>query len=195
MSTEINKALFKFQNEFKGVEKKRVNPFTKSKYASLDDVVNAIKPLLKSCELMVNYQIQKDGDDTVLITKVTHVSGEQIESKTPLMSGVKAQDFGSELTYMRRYTICALLNVVETDDDDGNATMQPEELKITEKQKSTIFDLLDAVDADSSRFKSYLNKTFNAQDIEDLTSKQASICIKTLEAKYKRLQNEQPENG
>ena len=50
-----------------------------------------------------------------MTTAITHVpSGEFLQKSN-------AQQYGSFMTYMRRYSICALLGLVTDDDDDGNA--------------------------------------------------------------------------
>lgn len=55
-----------------------------------------------------------------LLTTLVHVSsGREIECELPLvMEDINPQDFGSALTYMRRYSLLVLLGII-TDDDDG----------------------------------------------------------------------------
>lgn len=186
----IQDALFKFQQDFKGVEKRRKNTFTNSLYASLDDVINAAKPLLNELGLRVNYLLQFEGERSTLKTTVTHKSGETIESVSPLSTNNTPQQFGSELTYLRRYTLCCLLNIVETDDDDGNAGEKPQGIpKLTEKQHGQIIDLIEATNTDNKVFKDkYLAPVFHVDTVEQLDTRQASVAIKTLEQKLKRIE-------
>jgi hypothetical protein len=56
-----------------------------------------------------------------LKTILMHESGVSIESVFPLVAVTKGpQQFGSELTYMRRYAYAAILNMTADEDDDGN---------------------------------------------------------------------------
>ena len=56
-----------------------------------------------------------------LRTVLMHTSGLTVESIMPLIMVTKgAQQFGSELTYMRRYAYAAILNMTADEDDDAN---------------------------------------------------------------------------
>jgi hypothetical protein len=62
----------------------------------------------------------------ILRTKLFHESGEYIESTYPIAYDTNPQKRGSEVTYARRYAICALLNITADTDDDGNgAAVKP----------------------------------------------------------------------
>lgn len=186
----LQDALFEFQERFSGVEKRRKNTFTNSLYASLDDVINAAKPLLNELGLRVNYLLQYEGEKPTLKTVITHTNGETVESISPLSTNNTPQQFGSELTYLRRYTLCCMLNIVETDDDDGNAGERPQgNPKLTEKQHGQIIDLIEATNTDNKVFKDkYLIPVFHVDTVEQLDTRQASVAIKTLEQKLKRIE-------
>jgi hypothetical protein len=113
-----------FNDKFEGVEKKRENTFTKSLYANLDDVINAAKPVMKECGLVVTQPvIMAEGKQILKTILVDTDSGENIESFIDLDKMTEragAQGYGSAMTYARRYALCALLGIVESEDDDGN---------------------------------------------------------------------------
>lgn len=123
---EIAAALFKFQQEVGKVTKDANNPFFKSKYATLSNVLEVIKEPLEKAKLVV-VQTPDYGN---LYTQIIHVdSGEFIESHYPLKP-VKEdpQAMGSAITYARRYALVSMLCLDVDDDDDGNAatkTVQP----------------------------------------------------------------------
>lgn len=122
---EIAAALFKFQQEVGKVKKDATNPFFKSKYATLSNVLEVIKGPLEKSNLVV---VQSPTDCTTLVTKIIHVeSGELIESAYPL-NPVKndPQGIGSAITYARRYALVSML-CLDVDDDDGNAASKPTE--------------------------------------------------------------------
>ena len=129
-SQEINElalALVKAQAEFSAVPKDSVNPFFKSTYAALPDVVKTATPVLAKNGLAVSQFISQDesGHDA-LITYLIHESGQFICHTARLML-VKddPQAQGSAVTYLRRYSYMSVLGLVADVDDDGNAASQP----------------------------------------------------------------------
>lgn len=119
----LTKALLTFSVKIGKIKKEANNPFFKSKYASLPDIQDAISDPLQESGLVV-IQIP-DGEG--LITMLSHAeSGEYIMANS-LMQPVKKdpQSMGSAITYQRRYSIAAILNLNIDDDDDGNAASQP----------------------------------------------------------------------
>lgn len=129
-SQEINElalALVKAQAEFSAVPKDSVNPFFKSTYAALPDVVKTATPVLAKHGLAVSQFISQDeaGHDA-LITYLIHQSGQYICHTARLML-VKddPQAQGSAVTYLRRYSYMSVLGLVADVDDDGNAASQP----------------------------------------------------------------------
>ena len=110
-------ALSKAQGEFGGVAKDGVNPHFKTKYATLASVLDAVKAPLAANGLALVQLIQPEG----LVTVLMHESGQSIQSVAPLPQNALPQVLGSALTYMRRYSVMAMLSVAADDDDDGNA--------------------------------------------------------------------------
>jgi hypothetical protein len=133
-SQEINElaaALVAAQAEFSAVPKGSNNPFFKSKYAALPDVVASASPVLAKHGLAVTQGISltegiNGGFVDTLTTSVIHKSGQFIED-TMLLHLPKndPQGQGSAVTYARRYAYMAILGLVADDDDDGNAASRP----------------------------------------------------------------------
>lgn len=118
--TNLSKALLEFHKQMGVVYKDSVNPFYKGKYATLANVLQAIKqPLLTSG---LTFMQMPEGDG--LTTMLMHAdSGEFICSTYP-MPVIKTdgnQALGSAVTYARRYAISAILGLAIDEDDDGNA--------------------------------------------------------------------------
>lgn len=115
---EIASALCKFQQEVGKVKKDSKNPFFKSKYASLADILDVIQKPLSECGLSI---MQMPKGDNELETILMHNSGEWILSSY-VMRPVKndPQSIGSCITYQRRYAIGSILNLNIDDDDDAN---------------------------------------------------------------------------
>lgn len=148
-STEINElaqALVSAQAEFSAVPKGSVNPFFKSKYAGLPEVVQHTAPVLAKHGLAVSQFITHSDDGTdSLLTYLLHQSGQFIAYSMQLhLAKEDMQSFGSACTYARRYSYMSVLGLVADDDDDGNsATKAKASAKPKEKTSAeTMRDLL-----------------------------------------------------
>jgi len=120
---EIAKALADFQGNVKPVKKSATNPFFNSKYATLENILEAIRQPLREAGLSFSQFPNGEGE---LVTILMHTSGEFFESNlklTPKDQTPQAQ--GSAITYMRRYALSAILGIATEDDDDGNSSSAP----------------------------------------------------------------------
>lgn len=117
-------ALCNFQGAVEKIKKTSVNPFFKSKYASLADILDVIRQPLVDNELSF---VQFPKDKYGLITMLMHNSGEWI-SESYEMQPTKndPQGAGSVITYQRRYALGAILGLNIDEDDDGNKASIPE---------------------------------------------------------------------
>lgn len=116
----ITTALITAKAQFNPIHKNKVNPHFKSKYATLDEILEAIAPaLLANNLLLIQPTIVKDNL-TVLKTILIHAeSGEQLESELTIPTIADPQKLGAAMTYYRRFSICSLLAIAPDDDDDG----------------------------------------------------------------------------
>jgi hypothetical protein len=135
-STEFLKLATKklaIQQVIETATKDTANPYFKSKYADLCEVVNTIKKAMvdaKAVLLIEQYPITeyKDAEPQCttpkvgVCTRLTDVDSGEWESTT--VYAYPAQDtpqaIGSVITYLRRYTLMPIFGVVP-EDDDGNA--------------------------------------------------------------------------
>jgi hypothetical protein len=120
--TNLAKSLTAFQKCVKNPANTADNPFYKSKYAPLSDILNLVRPLLSDCGLSVLQSPGGNGDSISVTTLLLHDSGEWIESDPVVTKAEKttAQGAGSAITYLRRYSLSAVLGISSEDDDDGN---------------------------------------------------------------------------
>jgi len=124
---ELVTALVAAQAEFSAVPKGSVNPFFKSTYAALPDVVATAGPVLAKYGLAVSQFITYDenGNDA-LITHLLHTSGQYMAYSMKLhMVKDDPMSQGSATTYARRYAYMACLGLVADSDDDGVAASTP----------------------------------------------------------------------
>lgn len=117
----LSAALSAAQGEFEAVSKTAANPFFKSKFAPLPEVVKAATPILSKHGLAVwqGPDVNEHGHD-VLWTVVLHSSGQYIGSAGKLyLVKNDPQAHGSAITYGRRYNYMAGTGLVADEDDDG----------------------------------------------------------------------------
>jgi hypothetical protein len=121
---EISKALQQFAMLVGTVKKDADNPFFKSKYATLSNLLQEIGVPLQESNLVVT---QFPDGMNGLTTRLIHAdSGEWMESTHEVnLSKNDPQSSGSAITYMRRYAIQSILCINIEDDDDGNAASKP----------------------------------------------------------------------
>jgi len=117
-------ALLKAQSEVTGAKKDSTNPHFKSEYASLESVIDAVKgPLNRNGIVFVQCPFDAGEGRIGLKTILMHESGSEVvsESVAPL-DKQNAQSVGSALTYLRRYSLMAMVGIAPAD-DDGEATL------------------------------------------------------------------------
>lgn len=118
----MSKALSSFQGEIKNPTNTADNPFYKSKYSPLHEILNEIRPVMAKYGLSVIQSPGGNGKDISITTMLLHSSGEWIKFSPLIITAEKTtpQGAGSAITYGRRYTISALLGISSENDDDGN---------------------------------------------------------------------------
>lgn len=126
---EIAAALAKAQSKIKPPIKNRTVDFTfnnqrtKYSYADLADVIEALKIPLTESGLAVIHRMDEGESGLFMVTELLHSSGQKISSRYPLPdpTNMKAQTFGSVLTYARRYSLSMIVGIASEEDDDGQA--------------------------------------------------------------------------
>ena len=123
---KLAKSLVLFHAGITNPSKGSVNPHFKSSYAALPDIITHVRaPLAKEGLAVVQSTLDLDGRSGV-VTLLLHESGEYIESDPVLLKTRKddAQGAGSAISYARRYSLLAMLNLAGEEDDDGNAAVE-----------------------------------------------------------------------
>jgi hypothetical protein len=123
----IAAALQLFHLKMGKVSKSANNPFFKSKYAPLPDILEAISDPLNEAGLVLSQFPDGDG----LCTLIMHPeSGEWLQATVKMeLEKLNPQGYGSASTYYRRYSIAAALTLNIDEDDDGNKASAPEPTK------------------------------------------------------------------
>lgn len=130
-------ALVKFNLEVTKISKDAKNPFFKNNYATLDQIIDQVRPILASHGLVVMQDVSSDDDGRVTVkTIVMHESGQFIESSGTTLKLAKndPQGAGAGITYGRRYDLSAVLSLNTGEDDDGNSASGNKPLPRPQKQ-------------------------------------------------------------
>ena len=143
--------LIYIQSELKA-PKNQYNAFGKYKYRSCEDILEAVKQLLKEkgCYLVLSDEVKEvAGIPYVDATAIFIKGSESVTVKAqagidPNRKGMDiAQSFGSSSSYARKYALNGLFLIDDTKDadatnDHGKATPQPQQAKPTVAKSATV---------------------------------------------------------
>lgn len=156
---ELAKALAMFQMEVKQPKKDAENPFFKSKYVPLDNVVDAISECAPKHGLSFTQwpAVHPENGRIGVTTMILHSSGEWMEFDPLYMNSEKdtAQGAGSVITYARRYSLSAAFGLASEVDDDGNEASgdpnKPSQAPKTQNKSNAQLDVNGPVDEPKAR--------------------------------------------
>jgi hypothetical protein len=175
--------LIAIQSELKA-PKNQYNAFGKYKYRSVEDILEAVKPLLLKyeCTLTIEDEVKEVGgivfiEATAAIQKdmegraVTAQAGIDINRKGMDV----AQSFGSSSSYARKYALNGLFLIDDTKDPDATNDHAPKApaptmvkmVQPTEEQFAYIVRYLNGTDAQRKQAKDALTKYELTQEQKD----------------------------
>ena len=148
------KKLTDIQNELKA-PKNQYNSFGKYKYRSCEDILEAVKPLLKKhdCSLVISDEVKEVGGLVFVEARAELFDNSEREYHMvvkaqagidPNRKGMDiAQSFGSSSSYARKYALNGLFLIDDTKDadatnDHGKATPQLQQAKPTVAKSATV---------------------------------------------------------
>jgi len=120
---EITTALSIAQGMMENAKKSESNPFFKSRYADLSEILAVARmPLSKNDLCVTQSTLLTHNGGIILKTMVAHKSGQWIAGYYPVKP-IKEdpQGYGSAMTYARRYTYASMIGVGQEDDDGEKA--------------------------------------------------------------------------
>lgn len=126
MTSELINALLKAQKEITPPVNDAKNPFFKSKYATLKNVIDTVREPLNKNGI---YFQQKAHliDGLVGVETVFYGHGGELPTGIVPVSPAKQepQAYGSALSYAKRYSLCMACGIASVDeDDDGEKAME-----------------------------------------------------------------------
>lgn len=126
--TQLAKAMLTVQKQLNPATKDATNPYTRSRYATLNAVMDACKTaLLDNGIWLTQITVPSEPGTIALLTKLTHAETGQYQASVTVLPLQKpdCQGAGSAITYARRYALTAMLGIVTEDDDDGESAKLP----------------------------------------------------------------------
>jgi hypothetical protein len=183
-------ALVKIAAAVENPHKNAQNPHFRSSYADLAEIINTTRHVCAEHGVaLVQSPGMSDGLCTVE-TLMVHESGEWIrgEAASPIQKQ-DPQGVGSAITYLRRYSLAALLGIAQEDDDGNTASERrdretgkphPRRMGVgapaTDKQKALVERL-----AKSSRLTEAEREGIHKRLLGGMTKQQASDAIEWLQ--------------
>lgn len=188
----IQEKLLAVQSELKA-PKGQFNNFGKYAYRSCEDILEAVKPLLKehNASLTINDEIVLVGDRYYIkaTAKIFDIEGEisttayarEEESKKGMDS---SQITGSASSYARKYALNGLFCIDDTKDSDSTNKHGKDENKPTKLDKNKL-DMLNKLADESKTDKQGLCKFYKVNSLSDLSVEQFTHAVSVLKKKEK----------
>jgi len=179
------KKLIEIQNELKA-PKSQYNSFGKYKYRKCEDILEAVKPLLKkhNCLLSINDEVKEVGglifiEATAIFTSDDYVCEVKAQAGIAERKGMDiAQSFGSSSSYARKYALNGLFLIDDTQDSDAEPPVEKKTVKKKEPlnpdtaEYRKVFDALrNGFKMDQVKTKYTLTKAVEAQLEKELGNK------------------------
>jgi hypothetical protein len=169
--------LIAIQSELKA-PKNQFNAFGKYKYRSVEDILEAVKPLLLKyeCTLIIEDEVKEVGG-IVFIEATASIQKDMEGRAVTAQAGIDinrkgmdvAQSFGSSSSYARKYALNGLFLIDDTKDPDSTNDHAPKVAAIvkpkpTEEQFAFIVKYLNGTDAQQKQAKEAITKYEFTQD-------------------------------
>jgi hypothetical protein len=195
-ATQARKSYFEAMTAFKAdppeIDKdKKVSYKTNSgttayNHASLANVTSKISSALSKYGLSANWTTKQDEKGVTVTCRISHVLGHYEETSliaAPDSSGGKnsIQALGSTVSYLERYTVLALTGLATHDMDDD---CKGEVAYVSDKEKSTIIDMIHAKEVDQKKFLEYM-KCESVEVIPAVDFKKAMEALRSAKGKGK----------
>lgn len=191
-------ALMKIQQELKA-PKGQYNSFGKYSYRSAEDILEAVKPLLKKykAEMILSDDIVEVGG-RIYVKAVALLSCDGEQAKVCAFArepddkkGMDASQItGTASSYARKYALNGLFLIDDTKDADTdefrnqtNGNQQPAQQQPAKKISKATVDTIEGLIAQTNSDRPKLLAFFKVSKLEDLTQDQAKKCVAMLKSK------------
>jgi hypothetical protein len=187
-------AMIEAQREMPRIARDADNPHTKSKYARLETIDKAIKPIYAAKGFALSFS-SEPGSDPNLVTVVCKCMHEAGHSEIYRLQGAvdsagakgasnktQVQGVGSSISYLRRYLTVLIFGLTIADEDvDGNHPR----MAISHDQANKIYDLLMACDLEGDKSRQFL-KFMGVDRVEEIPETDFQKAMAALQAKLRQ---------
>jgi len=200
---EFDSAMSAMQGVMPVIKKKKVNSFNKSKFASLDDIVLEVQPVLAQFGFSYKFEQEysQQGNNIRVTCVVTHVGGHSERSMVQAPADAVGsqgntnknpiQANNSTVTYLRRYAFTGAFGLAVADEDiDGRIE------GVTQRQLSASKALSAKLDTPMLTFEEVEANLYASQTLDELYSSGRdipSITVPNQQAALKQLYFKQKE--
>lgn len=198
--TEIYRKLMNIQSALKA-PKSQVNKFGNYNYRNCEDILEALKPLLKENEAAITLsdKLVQIGDRYYIEAKATLIDiadgsfvdntayAREEETKKG-MDG--SQITGSSSSYARKYALNGLFGIDDTKDSDATNTGKENDAKntsaaavkkITEAQLKRLFAIADEHSVTENQLKKTCMTQFGKEHLKDMTKSEYDKLVSVVE--------------
>lgn len=195
---ELAIALSKFNGEVSSISKDAKNPQFRSDYVTLDTLIKETRPVLQKFGLSVmQFPLTKETGEIGIQTLLIHESGEYLESEPLYMTPMKMlkggeyqvakdpQSAGSVISYLRRYSYQAILNLSTGEDDDGNASTPSHATILSDAQVKRLYAIGKKAGQTPSSIFGVCKKEYGVNKVENMTKEQYDNICDRLEKSIK----------
>jgi hypothetical protein len=116
---ELYRDLALAQGEIGSIPKRHKSHY--GMYADLSDIRESTHRQLAKYGLSVTQTMQLAGTELVLVTTLGHKSGQWLSSVVPIRQASNPQQTAAFVTYVRRMSLAAILNLATDEQDDGES--------------------------------------------------------------------------
>ncbi len=152
------------------ISKDSTNPFFKSKYFDINNLLAHVEPILHKHGLVCLQPINNGKVETIIADVDTE---NEIKSELQLPELNDPQKLGSAITYYRRYTLASLL-ALQAEDDDANS-VKPKKIsnyaQTTQPNKDDKIIILPKLKMGTEAFDKVGKYMINGGDIKEVEKK------------------------
>lgn len=189
---QFNAALKKAKADMPAVLKNKYNEQTKSHYANLESVSDAMDPIITQNGFSLTFgtaPTSLDGHYLVTCT-LAHEGGHEKNYEAPIpidSAGIKGtanktltHAFGSTMSYGRRYLKMMIFDV-KTTDDDGNSASAPASVFLSDEQLAELEKLITDSGTDRARFLKHMKE----ETLDSMPASKFDYAKEALKAKQR----------
>lgn len=172
--------LLKIIESIDPIKKTKDNPFFKSKYFDINQLLEVLKPIFKKEGLVLSQPLTNIEGRPAIATQVIDIkTGSLIFAQAITLPDLQdPQKMGSAITYYRRFSLKSLLEI-EEEDDDGAGWKKPDKKTETKKEATSIIDIIAKIK--NTKTKQQVATWINWVAKSELSTQQKNVLSRAIE--------------